>query len=94
MYIRLGFLVSFKNQVLQQTVETDVTIWLPSIMPGIKDIFKKVIVIFHKNVIYANTSSIYCYFNELNIHTYIYIYIHTHTHTHTHIYKNFPSLGF
>lgn len=48
MYIRLGFLVSFKNQVLQQTVETDVTIWLPSIMPGIKDIFKKVIVIFHK----------------------------------------------
>lgn len=61
MYIRLGFLVSFKNHVLQQTAETDVTIWLASIMPGIKGIFKNVIVIFHKNVLYANTSSIYCF---------------------------------
>lgn len=48
MYIRLGFLVSFKNHVLQQTAETDVTIWLASIMPGIKGIFKNVIVIFQK----------------------------------------------
>ena len=65
MYIRLGFLVSFKNMCCNRlTAETDVTIWLPSTMPDIKNIFKKVL----KNVIYANTSSICCYFNELNIY--------------------------